>query len=167
MGSRLQAGLPCTGPELPIDPFLQNPKLTFSFMVGEVAHFLPTVTSKALANSIGFGDMACYSNMSNIHATTTPCSGFKTREGCGEQAGCVWMFRGEGWEYQVLAGPAFIITFTISGVLMGFLADRISRPRLLGACVALFSSCCAHWFCHPLLATCCSQDGNCPRRGSL
>jgi len=117
--------------------------LTLSFMVGEVAHFLPTVTSKALANSIGFGDMACYSNMSNIHAATTPCSGFKTREGCGEQAGCVWMFSGEGWEYQVLAGPAFIITFTISGVLMGFLADRVSRPRLLGACVALFSSCCA------------------------
>ena len=26
---------------------------------------------------------------------------------------------------QVLAGPAFIITFTISGVLMGFLADRL------------------------------------------
>ena len=25
---------------------------------------------------------------------------------------------------QLLAGPAFIVTFTISGVLMGFLADR-------------------------------------------
>ena len=29
--------------------------------------------------------------------------------------------------FQVLAGPAFIITFTISGVLMGFLADRLSH----------------------------------------
>jgi len=117
--------------------------LTLSFMVGEVAHFLPTVTSKALANSIGFGDMACYSNVTEDPQTTALCSGFKTQEGCGEQFGCMWMYSGEGWEYQVLAGPAFIITFTISGVLMGFLADRVSRPRLLGACVALFSSCCA------------------------
>ena len=140
--------------------------------------------SKALANSIGFGDMACYSNVTQDPQTTALCSGFKTQEGwamihgwwwlsfarnnsplvifwpglifadviypifsCGEQFGCMWMYSGEGWEYQVrwiirsypcswstshwiypdfqvLAGPAFIITFTISGVLMGFLADR-------------------------------------------
>jgi MFS family permease len=42
---------------------------------------------------------------------------------------------------QVLAGPAFIVTFTISGVLMGFLADRVSRPRLLAGCTALLATC--------------------------
>ena len=157
--------------------------------------------------------MACYSNLTELPATTALCSGFKTKEGwgifnygrrlhwgissmfelcqkalagcdcgfceavenhifsCGEQFGCMWMYSGEGWEYQVpleafsakllrvmclifdlfhcihcihckgflwdgsfdmilfevLAGPAFIITFTISGVLMGFLADRSSH----------------------------------------
>ena len=110
--------------------------------------------SKALANSIGFGDMACYSNVTEDPQTTALCSGFKTQEGwgmihgwwtwwlsfalrnhspcmcpivwtwyfltgfadvmlvliaadkdiivsCGEQFGCMWMYSGEGWEYQV------------------------------------------------------------------
>ena len=43
---------------------------------------------------------------------------------CRNQAGCDWMYSGQGWEYQILAGPAFIVVFTISGILMGFLADR-------------------------------------------
>ena len=38
--------------------------------------------------------------------------------------GCVWCFSGQGWQYQVLAGPGFIVMFTISGVIMGYLADR-------------------------------------------
>ena len=37
--------------------------------------------SKALANSIGFGDRACYSNLTELPGTTALCSGFKTQEG--------------------------------------------------------------------------------------
>jgi len=111
--------------------------LTLAYMVGEVAHFLIAVTSKDLANSVGFGDMKCYTN---ITSDGTPvCSGFKLKEDCEDQPGCTWMYSGQGWEYQILAGPAFIIVFTISGVLMGFLADRISRPRLISASVFVFS----------------------------
>eukprot|EP00092_Neocalanus_flemingeri_P009696 GFUD01010442.1.p1 GENE.GFUD01010442.1~~GFUD01010442.1.p1 ORF type:complete len:486 (+),score=62.98 GFUD01010442.1:259-1716(+) len=112
--------------------------LTLSYMVGEVAHFLIAVTSKDLANSVGFGDMKCYTNMTHVEGTAV-CSGFKLKEDCAGQSGCVWMYSGQGWEYQILAGPAFIVVFTISGVLMGFLADRISRPRLLSASVFVFS----------------------------
>ena len=39
----------------------------------------------------------------------------------------------------MLVGPAFIVVFTISGVVAGFLADRVSRPALLAASVLLFS----------------------------
>jgi len=112
--------------------------LTCSYMVGEVAHFLVAVTSKDLANSIGFGDMKCYNNFTVTEGTSL-CSGFKESEDCLDQPGCMWMYSGQGWEYQVLAGPAFIVVFTISGVLMGFLADRVSRPRLLSASVFVFS----------------------------
>ena len=52
--------------------------LTLAYMVGEVAHFLIAVTSKDLANSVGFGDMKCYTN---ITSDGTPvCSGFKLKE---------------------------------------------------------------------------------------
>ena len=36
--------------------------LTLSYMVGEVAHFLPAITSKDLAESLQFGDKRCYSS---------------------------------------------------------------------------------------------------------
>ena len=55
--------------------------------------------------------------------------------------GCVWCFSGQGWQYQVLAGPGFIVMFTISGIIMGYLADRISRPRLLSLSMLVFSVC--------------------------
>jgi len=112
--------------------------LTLSYMVGEVAHFLVAVTSKDLARSIGFGDMQCYANSTGGEQPAV-CAGFKAAEDCQNQAGCDWMYSGQGWEYQILAGPAFIVVFTISGVLMGFLADRVSRPRLIAVSVFVFS----------------------------
>lgn len=117
--------------------------LTLSFMVGEVAHFLPMVTSKDLANSIGFGDLNCYTNLTlSTRAGPSVCAGFKTQQDCVSHPGCMWMYSGQGTEYQLLAGPAFIITFTISGVVMGFLADRVSRPKLLAGSMALLSVSC-------------------------
>ena len=61
--------------------------------------------------------------------------------GCEAVGGCVWCFSGQGWQYQVLAGPGFIVMFTISGIIMGYLADRISRPRLLSLSMLVFSVC--------------------------
>ena len=34
---------------------------------------------------------------------------------------------GQGMKYQVLAGPTFVVVFTVSGILMGYLADKSSR----------------------------------------
>ena len=52
----------------------------------------------------------------------------------------MWEYSGQGLQFQVLVGPAFIVVFTISGVVAGFLADRVSRPALLAASVLLFST---------------------------
>jgi hypothetical protein len=41
---------------------------------------------------------------------------------------------------QVLAGPAFIVTFTFSALLMGVAADNLPRPRLLALATAGTSS---------------------------
>ena len=43
---------------------------------------------------------------------------------CEGGAGCRWCYTGQGWHYQLLAGPGFIVVFTIAGVAWGFLADR-------------------------------------------
>ena len=45
----------------------------------------------------------------------------------GVQHVCEWLNNGQGLEYLVLAGPVFVVVFTISGVVMGLLADKISR----------------------------------------
>ena len=96
--------------------------LTLSYMVGEVAHFLPAITSKDLAESLQFGDKRCYN--SEQSPSQSQCSQLESEAECVSSPGCDWTYSGQGWQYQVLAGPAFIIVFTISGVLMGYLADR-------------------------------------------
>ena len=49
-----------------------------------------------------------------------------------------------GYEYQVLAGPAFIAMFSISGVLLSIMADKlknsVSRVVLVGLGTATFSA---------------------------
>ena len=41
----------------------------------------------------------------------------------------------------MLAGPVFVVIFTTSGIVMGYLADKIPRPKLLSVAVMLFSVC--------------------------
>ena len=40
---------------------------------------------------------------------------------------------------EVLAGPAFIAVFTVSGVIFGITADCVNRLRLLGFAVMTYS----------------------------
>jgi len=57
---------------------------------------------------------------------------------------CQWAYTGLGMDYQLLAGPAFVAVFTVSGVLFGAASDALSsaaaRARLLGVAVVLFSA---------------------------
>lgn len=40
---------------------------------------------------------------------------------------CNWDRNGLGYDYQLIAGPAFILVFTFMGVLLGIAADRYNR----------------------------------------
>lgn len=42
---------------------------------------------------------------------------------------CEWNYDGLGWDYHVLAGPSFMIVFTIAGVFIGIAADRFHRCK--------------------------------------
>ena len=101
--------------------------LTVSYLVGEMGHFLLGATSRAMARQLEYGDQACF------------CDDQLEQEECLE-AGCDWDYTGRGMDYQVLAGPTFILVFSVSGLLFGLAADYTNRMRLLGGAVCLFSS---------------------------
>lgn len=47
---------------------------------------------------------------------------------------CEWNYNGLGLDYQVLAGPTFILVYTVLGVVFGVLADKYNRARQLTLC---------------------------------
>jgi len=109
--------------------------LTLGYIVGEIAHFLIATTSAAVAADIHYGDQACQGD-------DDKCDADWSEETCGNVSSCNWEYTGRGVEFQLLAGPAFIVTFTFSALLMGFLADNFSRPKILSAAITVFSVAC-------------------------
>ena len=64
-----------------------------------------------------------------------------------ESPSCEWNFNGRGYEYQFLAGPAWVAVFTITGLFIGFASDRIrqsrfGRHRLMAVGFLIFSVSC-------------------------
>jgi len=120
--------------------------LTIAFVIGEVSHFLIGVVSQEMARSLHYGDKSClqHSNSSQrLGRTNSECDQFNSndKEWCETHQGCEYLENGQGMKYQVLAGPTFVVVFTISGILMGYLADKTSRPKLLSIAVILYSIC--------------------------
>lgn len=52
---------------------------------------------------------------------------------------CEWNYNGLGLDYQILAGPTFILVFTIVGVAFGFAADKYNRVKMLTVCTFVFA----------------------------
>lgn len=52
---------------------------------------------------------------------------------------CEWNYNGLGLDYQLLAGPSFILIFTIMGIVLGVLADKFNRVRMLCICTIVFA----------------------------
>ena len=68
------------------------------------------------------------------------CISTQVDNGNGSQIqACEWNFNGLGTEYQILAGPAFMACFTITGIMWGIIADRFNRVHLLGVATVAFS----------------------------
>jgi len=51
---------------------------------------------------------------------------------------CEWDYNGLGIDYQLLAGPVFILVFTIVGVVFGILGDKYNRSMMLYMCTLVF-----------------------------
>lgn len=53
---------------------------------------------------------------------------------------CTWDYNGQGLEYQILAGPIFILDYTFMGILVGFAADIFNRKNMLAVCLFFWSA---------------------------
>lgn len=120
--------------------------LTIGYVLGELGHYMIGVTSKQTAIDLDYGDHACQHNNSEVdrfHVDTDCAKVFDADEcvllnlnGTGY---CEWNYNGLGLDYQLLAGPSFILVFTIVGIVMGVLADKYNRVRMLCVCTLVFA----------------------------
>lgn len=115
--------------------------LTLGYVFGEIAHFLMATTSRDVARDIQYGDQACLQR-SNSSGLAAACSGLG-EEACGELAqDCEWQYNGQGYQFQVLVGPAFVATFSTTLLFMGVAADNFNRPLVFAIGTLIFSVSC-------------------------
>lgn len=120
--------------------------LTIGYILGELGHYLIGVTSKQTAIELDYGDHACQLNSTIFtrHELPTQCGSVLNETECVALSlngtnYCEWNYNGLGIDYQLLAGPSFILVFTIIGILLGIVADKYNRVRMLCICTLVFS----------------------------
>jgi len=113
--------------------------ITAGYVVGEIAHFLIATTSKDVAQDVHYGDQTC---QPGSNATTAQCEVWESETACQASGRCEWKYNGQGTQFQLLVGPAFIYTFSGAALTLGLLLDRFNRPLLLGVGILLFSASC-------------------------
>ena len=59
--------------------------------------------------------------------------------GVGEHP-CKWDYNGQGLEYQLVAGPVFILIYTFAGIFISFAADKYNRKIMLASCLIFWSA---------------------------
>ncbi|XP_043196131.1 MFS-type efflux pump MSMEG_3705-like [Amphibalanus amphitrite] len=122
--------------------------LAFTNLLNQLDRYMLAVVARSSAQEIHFGDQGCLLN-DTVPSTLeeTDCSNCTDRTTCislvdaGNSAGCKWDYTGTGTEYDLLAGPIFVLVFTIAGVPLGIAADLYNRKLLLCGCLFVWSTC--------------------------
>jgi len=52
---------------------------------------------------------------------------------------CKWDHNGQGLQYEILAGPVFIVVYTLAGIPLSVIADYSNRRNLLLTGLVLWS----------------------------
>jgi len=126
--------------------------MTVSYIVGELTHFMINTTSREVARDVEFGEKSCFLNESFVSVNDEQddevfdCTEAKNESACKSEKTCYWDYSGLGIEYQILAGPAFILIFIFSAVFLAVLSDwlydKLSRTIMLSVGTATFSLAC-------------------------
>ena len=120
--------------------------ITAGYIIGEIAHFLIATTSEDVANSVHYGDQVCGVKQSGEGDDSgLDCSSFTSESACtasGHNESCEWKYNGQGTDFQILVGPAFIYTFSAAALINGVALDTLNRPIIMGLGISLFSVSC-------------------------
>ncbi|CAH1272329.1 SPNS2 [Branchiostoma lanceolatum] len=119
--------------------------LLAAFLLDKLDRYLLATTSAPMAQDIHFGDMGCLDNITVMFLGNITCKKVKSEDSCtrltnpnGTQY-CLWDYNGSGVQYQILVGPAFTVVFSITGVILGFIADIWNRKYILVMCLMFWS----------------------------
>ncbi|KAJ8711473.1 hypothetical protein PYW07_008715 [Mythimna separata] len=119
--------------------------VSIGYILGELGHYLIGTTSKVTAEDLHYGDKSCMLNLSHVSLSDLPvvCEKVNSSDICATLTlngtrYCEWGYNGLGIDYQVLAGPAFMAVFTVVGVILGVVADKYNRARILSFCTLIF-----------------------------
>ena len=126
--------------------------MTLTRLCSRLAHiwFLVDANNKSLTSSYCFSTSICTASdhlfwwakvfryNSKHHVFVYRCEQ-KTAKHSAQHV-CVWDYDGTGTDYQLLAGPVFILVYTVSGIPLGFCAGIFHRRNLIVFCLLLWST---------------------------
>ncbi|XP_076091392.1 MFS-type efflux pump MSMEG_3705-like isoform X2 [Mytilus galloprovincialis] len=124
-----------------------------TYLLNQLDRFLFGITAKSMAQEVHFGDQACMinstyftdSDLIGSNNTDIKCEAgaenlcLDIRNGNGSYV-CKWDYNGQGLEYQLVAGPVFIVIYTFSGIFISFAADKYNRKVMLASCLVIWST---------------------------
>lgn len=127
-----------------------------TYLLNQLDRYALAVSSQPMARDIKFGDKGCLpynstfshdykkfcvnslKDSSQTERNQTACE-LKTAKKSTQHV-CVWDYDGTGSDYQILAGPVFILIYTVSGIPLGFCAGVFHRRNLIVFCLLLWSA---------------------------
>ncbi|XP_072176914.1 MFS-type efflux pump MSMEG_3705-like [Diadema setosum] len=121
--------------------------LLVTYLLNQLDRYALAVCTQPMAQDIGYGDYGCLErkNVSDSEMPKNGCPKNATRDECDTYKGpnntevCYYERTGQGLQYQILAGPIFIVIYTFAGIGLGYLADITNRKMLLAFCLAFWS----------------------------
>lgn len=122
--------------------------LLLTYLLNQLDRYMLAIVTKPLAQEIHYGDQGCMTNASAlIPGPQSLCQKATNESACaavqfnGTNSGCKWDYTGQGFDYQILAGPIFILIYTFAAIPVGIAADLYNRKMLLGISLIFWSLC--------------------------
>lgn len=121
-----------------------------TYLLNQLDRYMLAITIKPMAQELQFGDKGCMvmdnyteSDLGNVKCnalTEDKCIATTAGNGTEKHTVCKWDYNGQGFEYQIVAGPVFIVIYTFAGIFISFAADKYNRKVMLGACLIFWST---------------------------
>lgn len=117
--------------------------LYVAYMLNQLDRYTLSITSIETAQELKYGDKQCFKldnltkeegNVCN-NLNETACVAQKVNN--SDSLACKYDYNGQGIEYQVVAGPIFILVFTFTGIFLSIVSDNLKNKRVIILTVCL------------------------------